>query len=144
MVNKYILEGTDGVGKSSTIKELLKDGIVCDDRNKDIISKYMLFDVDMYSRAKKYEEFLRTSNVKVIFMINNDEKEIMRRIYSRDKISEFDKKANQYNKLYLDTYNYMVDHNMTNNNLILLDCTNLTFEEQVNKVKEIIRGIQNT
>jgi len=144
MVNKYILEGTDGVGKSSTIKELLKDGIVCDDRNKDIISKYMLFDVDMYSRAKKYEEFLRASNVKVIFMINNDEKEIMRRIHSRDKISEFDKKANQYNKLYLDTYNYMVDHNMTNNNLILLDCTNLTFEEQVNKVKEIIRGIQNT
>lgn len=143
MINKYILEGTDGVGKSSTIKELLKDGIICDDRSRDIISKYMLFDVDMEVRAKKYEEFFKTSNAKVIFMINNNEKEIMRRIYSREKISEYDKNANAYNKLYLDTYNYMVKHNMTHNKLILVDCTNLTFEEQVNKIKETIKGIKN-
>ncbi len=143
MINKYILEGTDGVGKSSTIKELLNDGIICDDRNIDVISKYMLFDVDMEVRAQKYEDFLKASNVKVIFMINNNEKEIMRRIYSREKISEYDKKANEYNKLYLDTYNYMINHNMTHNKLLLVDCTNLTFDEQVKKIKEIIQGGQN-
>lgn len=140
MVNKYILEGTDGVGKTSTIKELLKEGIACDDRSRDIISKYMLFDVDMEVRAKKYEEFFKTSNVKVIFMVNNNEKEIMRRIYSREKISEYDKKANEYNKLYLDTYNYMKKHNKLYGKLFLIDCTNLSLGEQVEKVKEVINA----
>lgn len=140
MINKYILEGTDGVGKSSTIKELLKDGIICDDRSRDVISKYMLFDVDMEVRAKKYEEFLKNSNVKVIFMVNNNEKEIMRRIYSREKISKYDKKANEYNKLYLDTYNYMKEHNKLYGKLFLVDCTNLSLEEQVEKVKEVINA----
>lgn len=140
MITKYILEGTDGVGKTSTIKELLKEGIICDDRSRDIISKYMLFDVDMETRAKKYENFLKNSNVKVIFMVNNDENEIMKRIYSREKLSEYDKKANEYNKLYLDTYNYMVKHNMTYGKLMLVDCTGLAFDEQVNRVKEMIRG----
>ena len=143
MINKYILEGTDGVGKSSTIKELAKEGIVCYDRSKDVISRYMLFDIDTETRTKKYEEFLKNSNVKVIFMVNNNEDEITKRIYSREKISEFDKKANEYNKLYLDTYNYMEKHNMTHDNLVLVDCTNLTFDEQVNRIKQIIKGDSN-
>ena len=33
-----ILEGTDAVGKTSTINELKKDNIICLDRSKDIIS----------------------------------------------------------------------------------------------------------
>ena len=142
MKNKYILEGTDGVGKSSTIKELEKEGIICSDRSTDVISKYMLFNVDMETRANKYQEYLKDSNIKVIFMINNNKTEINRRIYSREKISEFDKKANEYNKLYLDTYNYMIKHNMTHNNLFLVDCTNLTFINQVNQIKKIINEIE--
>lgn len=37
-----ILEGTDAVGKTSTIHELKKENIICLDRSKDMISKYML------------------------------------------------------------------------------------------------------
>ena len=143
MDNKIILEGTDGVGKSSTIKALKIYGINCQDRSKDVISKYMLFDVDMKTRAKKYEQYLLESEDIVIFLINNNKEEITKRIYSRAKISEFDKRANEYNSLYLDTYNYMKKNCITHNKLFLIDCTNLDFNEQVRKIKQLIEDIKN-
>lgn len=134
-----ILEGTDGVGKTSTINELKKDNIICQDRSKDIISKYMMFDVDMEFRARRYYEFLKKSDCIVIFLINNDKEELMKRIYSREKISKFDLQAYEYNILYKDTYLYMKENNMLNNNLFMIDCTGLSLSEQIKEVKKIIK-----
>ena len=50
-----IVEGTDAVGKTTTITKLLSDGIICQDRCEDVISKNMLFDV---SNEKRGEEIL--------------------------------------------------------------------------------------
>lgn len=137
---KIILEGTDGVGKTATIAKLREEGIECQDRSKDIISKYMLFTVSMEERAKQYEEYLKKSDVKVIFLINNNDDELMKRIYSREVIGEFDLEAVEYNKLYLDTYEYMKKLNLLQDKLYLVDCTNLTLEEQVEKVKGVINA----
>lgn len=135
-----ILEGTDGVGKTTTIEKLKEQGIICKDRSRDIISKNMLFDVPMETRVKVYDDYLRNSNDIVIFLINNDKEELMNRIYSRDVISDFDLQAYEYNQLYVDTYKYMEAHNMLHEKLFLVDCTNLTLDEQVEKVKEVINA----
>lgn len=137
---KIILEGTDGVGKTATIAKLREERIECQDRSKDIISKYMLFTVSMEERVKQYEEYLKKSDVKVIFLINNNDDELMKRIYSREVIGEFDLEAVEYNKLYLDTYEYMKKRNLLQDKLYLVDCTNLTLEEQVEKVKGVINA----
>ena len=137
---KIILEGTDGVGKTATIAKLREERIECQDRSKDIISKYMLFTVSMEERVKQYEEYLKRSDVKVIFLINNNNDELMKRIYSREVIGEFDLEAVEYNKLYLDTYEYMKKLNLLQDKLYLVDCTNLTLEEQVEKVKGVINA----
>ena len=65
-----ILEGTDGVGKTATIKKLQEQGIVCKDRSKNIISKYMLFTVPMEKRVKIYEKYLKNSDDIIIFLIS--------------------------------------------------------------------------
>lgn len=137
-IDNIILEGTDGVGKTATIKRLALDGIVCKDRSKDIISKNMLFDVSMEKRVKIYDEYLKSSNDIVIFLINNDEDELMKRIYSREVISDFDLEAFKYNQLYVDTYKYMEVHNMLYGKLFLIDCTHLTLDEQVESVKKVL------
>lgn len=135
---KIILEGTDGVGKTASIERLRKQGIECIDRSKDVISKYMLFTVSIEERTRKYEEYLKTHDDIIIFLINNDSDELMERIYSRDIISDFDLETPKYNKLYLDTYNYMKTNKKLYGKLFLLDCTNLTLDEQVEKIKETI------
>lgn len=137
---KIILEGTDGVGKTATIAKLREEGIECQDRSKDIISKYMLFTVSMEERVKQYEKYFKKSDMKVIFLINNNGDELMKRIYSREVIGEFDLEAVAYNKLYLDTYEYMKKRNLLQDKLYLVDCTNLTLEEQVQKVKGVINA----
>lgn len=137
---KIILEGTDGVGKTATIKKLKEQGIVCQDRSKDIISKNMLFNVSMEERLKVYDEYLKNTNDIVIFLINNDKDELMKRIYSREVISDFDLDAYEYNKLYLDTYKIMKKENLLHKRLFMVDCTHLTLDEQVEKVKEIINA----
>lgn len=133
-----IIEGTDGVGKSITIEKLLEYGIVCQDRSNDVISKYMLFDVSMEERANHYYEYLKNTDKRIIFMINNDSNELMRRINSRGEISDFDLDTVKYNKLYLDTYNYMKERDLLCNKLFLVDVSNLTLEEQIKKVKDVI------
>lgn len=133
-----ILEGTDGVGKSVTINKLLDQGIVCKDRSKDVISNNMLFSVDMETRVKVYHDYLKKIDKKIIFLVNNDKEELERRINAREKISAFDVEAYAYNKLYVDTYNYMKENDLLENKLFLIDCTKVTLDEQVEKVKEII------
>lgn len=133
-----ILEGTDAVGKTSTIEELKKYNIICADRSKDVISKYMLFDYSMEFRANKYHEYIKNNDCKILFLINNDKEELLRRVYSRETISDFDLDTNKYNELYKETYNYMKEHNMLENKIFLVDVTGLTLDEQVNKVKEVI------
>lgn len=133
-----IIEGADGVGKSITVEHLKKYNIDSQDRNKDVFSKYMMFDVSMKERTKVYEDYLINHEDIVIFIINNNEKELLDRIYKRSIIDKFDLDAPKYNKLYLDTYNYMFKNNMLHDKLFLADCTNKSIDEQVSIVKEII------
>ncbi len=133
-----ILEGTDAVGKTSTIKELKKENIICNDRSKDIISKYMLFDYTTDFRAKKYYEYLQETDCIILFLINNDKEELQKRVEKRGIRNEFDLQASLYNELYKETFNYMKTNDMLLEKLYLVDVTNLSLKEQVQKVKEVI------
>ncbi len=139
MSRKIILEGTDGVGKTTTAAYLKRDGVEVFDRDRDVISKYMLFHVDMETRASVYEAYLRENDVLVIFMVNHNREEISQRIQARERISEFDKQANEYNDLYHETYLYMTRRGMTHGKLLLADCTGLSFDDQIRLIKSLIR-----
>lgn len=136
--NNTIIEGTDGVGKTKIVDGLLKEGIICQDRCMKVISPNMLFDIPMKERTEKYQEYLKKIDKKVIILVNNDKKELERRIKNRDTLSEFDEMAYKYNTLYLDTFNYMKQRNMLEGKMFLIDCTGLSVEEEKNKVKGII------
>ncbi len=136
--NNTIIEGSDGVGKSTTIEALLKEGIICQDRCMEVISANMLFNISMEERAKKYQDYLKSIDKNVIILVNNNKEELERRINSRTNLSEFDKQAYDYNILYLETFKFMKKHNMLMNKMFLVDTTNLSIEEQTKRVKEII------
>ena len=136
--NRTIIEGTDGVGKTETIKKLLEDGIICQDRLVEVVSKNMFFDIDMDIRAKRIEDYLINNNNDIIILINNDKEELEKRIRMREVLSEYDLEAFRYNQLYLDTFNYMKENKMLHNKMFLVDCTHLTIDEQVKEVKKII------
>lgn len=136
--NNYIIEGTDGVGKTVVATALIKSGIICQDRCTDMISKNMVFDISTEERAKRYQKYLKNIDNKVIILVNNDREELEKRINEREKISEYDKETFRYNQLYLETYLYMKDKNMLENKMFLVDCTGLSIEEQIDKVKQII------
>lgn len=136
--NRTIIEGTDGVGKTETIKKLLEDGIICQDRLVEVVSKNMFFDIDMDVRAKRIEDYLINNNNDIIILINNDKDELEKRIRMREVLSEYDLETFRYNQLYLDTFNYMKENKMLHNKMFLVDCTHLTIDEQVREVKKII------
>ena len=131
------IEGTDGVGKTTTITNLAEQGIICLDRSN-FICQYMLFDVSMEERISAYKKFFKNNpSYSVIFLVNNSKEELENRINKRNKISEYDKLAYEYNKLYLDTYREYSKIDL-DNKIKLIDCTNLTIEEQLKKVKNYI------
>lgn len=135
--SKAIIEGTDGVGKTSTIVQLIEQGIVCLDRSE-FICQYMLFNVQMETRVLAYKEYLKEiTPYFVVFLTNDSREELETRINRRTSISEFDKLAYEYNILYRDTYREMSNLKLENP-IELVDCTGLSVAEQVRQVKMCI------
>ena len=133
------LEGTDAVGKTSVINNL-KDYQLFD-RDK-IICKLFDFNISLIDRVNQLKEYLNNNKNYIILLINNDKEELERRINSRKTIDEYDKYTYLYNLLYLETYLYMEMNNLLYGKLFMVDCTNLSLEEQTNKVKEILDKIK--
>ena len=133
-----ILEGTDAVGKTSTI-ELLKDYNI-QDRDK-YISKYMDVDISLQKRANLYYEYIKKHNNVILFLINMNKNELERRISLRNSIDKYDELTYLYNLLYLETYIYMEKNNMLDNKLYLIDVTGLTIDKQTSKIKTLIDNI---
>ena len=141
-VSNAIIEGTDGVGKTSTIVELIEQGIVCFDRSE-FICQYMLFNVPMETRILAYREYLKKIvPYFVVFLTNNSREELEDRINRRTSISDFDKLAYKYNLLYRDTYMEMSKLKLENP-IELVDCTGLSITEQVSQVKMCILRRRN-
>ena len=135
-----ILEGTDAVGKTSVINNLSDYKLL--DRDKNICGLFD-FNVPLVDRANKFKKYLDSNENYVIFLVNNDKDELERRIQLRETIDEYDKYAYLYNLLYLETYLYMKQNNMLSNKLFMVDCTGLSIEEEIKRVKKMIdeRGL---
>lgn len=135
-----IIEGTDAVGKTTTISKLIADGIISQDRCEKVISKNMMFDISHEKRAEEIYKtyFSKPNNTTIVFLVNLDENELMRRVLSREVISDFDLDAYKYGLLYKETYDYICSHYRTGDRLRLVDCTGLGIEEQYEKVKNSV------
>ena len=133
-----ILEGTDGVGKTSTIELLKEYKLVNGDK---YISRYIDVDISLQSRAKLYYDYIKSSNNVIFFLVNMDRKELERRISLRNKVDKKDKYIYLHNLLYLETYIYMEKNDMLVNKLYLVDVTGLTINKQTSKIKKMIDEI---
>ena len=133
-----ILEGTDAVGKTSVIK-LLKE-YKLKDRDKNIC-KLFDFNISLLERVIKLKKYLDNNNNYVIILINNDRNELEKRVSLRENIDDYDRYTYLYNLLYLETFIYMEENNMLNGKLFMIDCTNISLEEETAKVKEIVDKI---
>ena len=133
-----ILEGTDAVGETSVIK-LLKE-YKLKDRDKNIC-KLFDFNISLLERVIKLKKYLDNNNNHVIILINNDRNELEKRISLRENIDNYDRYTYLYNLLYLETFIYMEENNMLNGKLFMIDCTNISLEEETAKVKEIVDKI---
>ena len=135
-----ILEGTDAVGKTSVINNLSNYKLLDRDKN---ICKLFDFNISLVDRANKFKKYLDSNENYVIFLVNNDKDELERRIQLRETVDEYDKYAYLYNLLYLETYLYMKQNNMLSNKLFMVDCTGLSIEEEIKRVKKMIdeRGL---
>ena len=138
-MKRIIIEGTDAVGKTSVINALKEYALKDRDKN---ISKLMDFNISLIDRVNFLNKYLNSINDYIIFLVNNDQTELERRINLRDVIDEFDKYTYLYNLLYLETYTYMKQNNLLQDKLYMVDCTNLSIDEEINSVKSLIKTLK--
>jgi len=158
-----VIEGTDGVGKSTVIKALEQyfgDHTITErkqtdekpvklefeflDRETTTISASMLFTVRMKDRIERITKYLDNNrDTFVLFLVNEDANELLRRIETRDKpVSDFDREAPAYNLLYMSTFREMKCHNMVNHQIAMIDVTDddITTEQEstISAVKHML------
>ena len=110
-----VIEGADGVGKSTLVKELY----LTQDRAVKQITQKMRQEIPVEERIGSVKKYLNEDKErKVIFLYLSDEKVLKNRVEGRENISEYDKKALIFQRLYVDTYNHLKDYN----NLHIIDC----------------------
>lgn len=133
-----IIEGADGVGKSTIVNELAEQGYLTQDRAIKEITQKMREEVTKKERVESIRKYLEIDKTKkVIFLYLSDEKELKNRINSRKIISEYDKKALILQRLYLETY-YFLKSKTDLNNLILINCLGKTPKDIAKEVEELI------
>ena len=157
-----VIEGTDGVGKSTVIKSLeqyfgnhtitehkqtdenpVKLEFEFLDRETTTISASMLFTVRMKDRIERIKKYLDNNrDTFVLFLVNEDAEELMRRIKTRDKpISDFDNDAPAYNLMYTATYREMERQKYVNHQIGLLDVTGDGIEEETNSAIRAVKDM---
>lgn len=130
-----VIEGADGVGKSTLVSNLANLGYLVQDRAIKEITQKMRLEIPREIRINEVKKYLQIyKNRKVIFLYLSDEKELEKRIYSRKVISEFDKKAISFQRAYLDTYNSL----KYLKNLFAVDCLQKTPEYLTIEIKKLI------
>lgn len=157
-----VIEGTDGVGKSTVIKALdeyfnsksiteRKRTDITDrklefeflDREKTAISASMLFTVRMKDRVERIRRYLKANpDTLVLFLVNEDANELMRRIKSRNKpISDFDDQAPAYNLMYMATFREMERNQYVGHQLTMVDVTDASIEAEKDAAIGAIRTL---
>lgn len=105
---RVIVEGADGVGKSTVCEYLREIGVNCLDRKREI-SEIMVDGMALWERTTRCNDYLdRHPNDYLLFLTTNDELELMERIRKRGgAIDAFDREAVKYNKIYKKTAGFM-------------------------------------
>jgi thymidylate kinase len=157
-----IIEGTDGVGKSTVIKALeqyfgnhaiteykqtdkkpVKLEFEFLDRETTTISASMLFTVRMMDRVERIKKYMDANpDTFILFLVNEDAEELMRRIKTRDKpISDFDNDAPAYNLMYMATYREMERQKYVNHQIGMLDVTGDGIKEETNSAIRAVKDM---
>ncbi|MBR0423998.1 hypothetical protein IJI79_00625 [Candidatus Saccharibacteria bacterium] len=102
---RIIIEGTDGVGKTTIVRKLRSLGVNCLDREKTTISACITPEKLPVVRAHIWNEYLCAHPSDAIAVLTlSDKDELERRIRSRGgAIDSYDQKASMYDELYLET-----------------------------------------
>ena len=113
-----IIEGADGIGKSTLVNELAQQGYLSQDRAIHEVTQSMREYIPKEIRVENVRKYLaENKNRRLIILYLSDEEVLRERILNREEISEYDKKAIIYQRLYIDTYFALKDFE----NIFLID-----------------------
>lgn len=140
--NRFIIEGVKGSGKSVLINAAIYDGVICQDRDMEVISNDNYNNISIAEKSRLcYERIHRDNNEFLLIIKNIDQNELMRRISKRNMYNEKDLTTelfNNYAKLgeYINRYNeletYMKEKGLLDNKIDIINCTGLGKEVQQN------------
>ena len=130
-----VIEGADGTGKSTLVGELAQRGFLCQDRAVKEITCSMREEILKEERIKNVKKYLeQNSNKIVVFLYLSNENVLKDRIFSRGELSEFDKKAIIFQRMYVETYNSLKDFQ----NLFIVDCIDKTPKQIANEIIKLM------
>lgn len=150
--NRFIVEGTKGVGKSCLIHDAILNGIICQDRDMSVISndKYNHLPISIKAKAC-YDRIHQDEDEYLLIIKNTDKDELLRRINSRNISQEKDfytEKFKDYSNIdkYIEQYNlleqYLKEHHLCDHKIDIVDCTGLNKKEQQKKLFKCINSKQ--
>lgn len=97
-----VIEGADGVGKSTLIRNLANKGYLAQDRAVKEVTQKIREEISSEERISGIKEYLQSDlNRKLVFLYLSDETVLKERINTRSLITEFDKKALIFQRLYV-------------------------------------------
>lgn len=130
-----VIEGADGVGKSTLIRKLASKGYLAQDRAVKEVTQKMREEIPSEERINEVKNYLQDDlNRKLVLLYLSDESVLKNRIDSRKVISEFDKKALIFQRLYVDTYNHLSNFS----NFYIIDCLGKDPEKLVKEIEKLI------
>lgn len=137
-----IVEGTDLIGKSTVVKELIKLGYNCLDRDQHDFSDYILLNKHpMISAEQIKNAYINEHNYVIVALYTSDNNILGERFSERlrsDSISPYDEQCGEYNLLYIRIIQELCKFNEIN--IIPIDIVNRSTQDIINIILEAINN----
>lgn len=135
-----IIEGTDLIGKSTIVKELIQYGYICLDRDQYDFSNYVTLYENPHTSAERIRQaYTGRQNYKIIVLYTSDNSLISDRLSIRIKnseISEYDMEAEKYNTVYMSILDHLSHSGI---DMIGIDVYGKSVRDIVNNILDEVR-----
>jgi hypothetical protein len=119
MIEKIIIEGSDLVGKSTIVDNLLALNLNVKDRDKNICNEVIL-DIER-KNIENIKKYIENHNnwLFVFFYFDNNDKKLIEYMDKLPKIDKYDELYKEYNKI----YKLIIDHIQSYDNVLIIKRT---------------------
>lgn len=141
-----VMEGTDLIGKTTIVEQLVRQGYICMDRDQYDFSNYIQLGVSAEESAENIVKKYKKYNRLVVALYTDKEETLRRRLQQRletaGHLSEYDNLCIEYNTLYKEIIKLLLKDNYMSSKVLAINIAKSSTEQTIESIRRKVGSME--